>query len=346
MTRRVLFVTLHAGAAMGQQHHEAAMLRALRRNGEGRTLIRSITVGPLSDRAEEARRIPLGIFEKLPSWLCRSVADWFYQPEDLVHRLDLRCPPSRSREILTVHDLPPLRFPDEGSLPRHAATSVRRSACVICPSTFAAEEVEQFFRPRRVYVIPNGVCLEAVEPLASEELQALGIRTPFVLHAGGATERKNLRTLVAAWSAVAGGFPYHELVLCGPPDSRRDDLLRNATRARFVGHLTHGRVQQLIRSADAVVVPSTYEGFGLPALEGMAAGTPVIAADAGALREVCEDAALLVPPSQDGIAAGMEEILRDGPEARRLRLAGPERAAGFTWDRAAQATLEVYESAG
>ena len=100
-----------------------------------------------------------------------------------------------------------------------------------------------------------------------------------------------------------------------------------------------------MRSAAAVVVPSLYEGFGLPALEGMAAGVPVVAADRGALPEICGSAALLVPVTSEGIADGLLEVLTDGARAAALRARGPARAAAFSWAKAADATLAVYEEA-
>jgi glycosyltransferase involved in cell wall biosynthesis len=129
------------------------------------------------------------------------------------------------------------------------------------------------------------------------------------------------------------------------PDSRRDDLFARGVRVVKTGHLKPAAITSLMRRATAVVVPSTYEGFGLPALEGMACGAPVIAANRGALPEVCGDAALLVEPDGDSIADGIERVLSDQSLASELRRRGPERATTFDWSRAAQAHLRVYEAA-
>jgi alpha-1,3-rhamnosyl/mannosyltransferase len=102
-------------------------------------------------------------------------------------------------------------------------------------------------------------------------------------------------------------------------------------------------VARLTAASSAVVVPSLYEGFGLPALEGMACGTVVVAANRGALPEVCGEAGLLVEPDPAGLAYGMERALTDAALIQRLRTAGPKRAALFSWAVAARAHLDVYE---
>jgi len=187
--------------------------------------------------------------------------------------------------------------------------------------------------------VPNGVDTAPVDPLDERELEALGIRPPYVLHAGGATRRKNLDALAAAWRRLdADGT----LVLCGPQHPARERLLADLPRAIYLGHLDHALTVRLMRSAEAVVVPSLYEGFGLPALEAMAVGTPVVAARRGALPEVCGGAAILVEPPAEGLAEGLAEALADGA---RLRELGPRRAAAFTWERAAAQTLAAYEEA-
>jgi glycosyltransferase involved in cell wall biosynthesis len=172
----------------------------------------------------------------------------------------------------------------------------------------------------------------------------VGVPEPFVLHAGGATLRKNLAALAGTWRRVAAASEA-TLVLCGPQDPRRDELFADVPRVRFLGHLVQADVAALMRRSAAVVVPSLYEGFGLPALEGMAAGAPVVAARRGALPEVCGNAALLVEPTAEALAEGLLAVLGDGDLAQRLRADGPPRAAGFTWRRAAELTLAAYEEA-
>ena len=176
-------------------------------------------------------------------------------------------------------------------------------------------------------------------------LEKFGLEGPYVVHAAGATARKNLASLATAWAQVARSVPELHLALCGPPDDRRTNLFRDLPRARLLGRLETPVVASLMAGAVAVVVPSLYEGFGLPDLEAMACGVPVVAANAGALPEVCADAAHLVDPSPEGLAEGLLRVLTDDDLNSRLRHAGPIRASVFTWGEAARLHLEVYEQA-
>jgi glycosyltransferase involved in cell wall biosynthesis len=336
--KTVTWVQAHSHAPMGMQHHENELQRALQARAGDAWRFESRHVGSLRTGRGARVRLPLAAVRSAPLTGAAAAGRLAYGRASLVHRFDLRLPPRRGREIVTVHDLPPLRFGDEGDLPRWAAESARRAACVICPSEFAASEVRSLLGVERVHVVANGVGHAFRNGRADGD--GLG---RFVLHAGGATERKNLTALADAWRAVAAEEEDIQLVLCGPPDARRDRLFADVPRTRFLGLLPPERVSSLMRSAAAVVVPSRYEGFGLPALEGMAAGVPVVAAGAGALPEVCGEAALLVEPTPDGLARGLLAVLRDETLARRLRAEGPRRAAPFTWERAAEETLAIYE---
>jgi alpha-1,3-rhamnosyl/mannosyltransferase len=346
VSRSVAWVTLGSAHPMGQQHAESFLQRELRQRAQDGWVFTSRRVVSLRSR-DRGVRLPLRAVAAAPSLAAGLVGQFAYGRARLAHRFDLRLPPRLGPEVVTVHDLPPLRFPDEGHLSQRAIASARAAVGVICPSQFAADEVTTLLRPRRVWVIPNGVGEEVARavPMGAGELAARGIGGPYVLHAGGATARKNLDALAGAWKLVAARCPGVTLVLCGPPHPRRDGLFAGLPAVRYLGHLEPAAVARLLRSAAAVVVPSLYEGFGLPALEGMAAGVPVVAADQGALPEVCGTAALLTPATAGGIADGLVEVLDDGARAAELRAQGPVRAADFSWSSAADATLAVYEEA-
>jgi alpha-1,3-rhamnosyl/mannosyltransferase len=332
---------------MGQQHYETSLQRALRqREGDG-WVFSARRVTSLRSRERGGVRLPLRALAATPRIATGAVCQLAYGRARLVHRFDLRLPPRLGREVVTVHDLPPLRFQDEGRLPPQALASARSAVGVICPSQFAADEVRNLLAPRRIWVVPYGVSEELVlaAPVAASELAHSGIHGRFVLHAAGATTRKNLDAFAPAWRRVAARCTDTTLVLCGPPHPRRDRLFAGIPRTRYLGHLEPAAVARLMRSAAAVVVPSLYEGFGMPALEGMACGVPVVAADRGALPEVCGTAALLVPATENGIAEGLVEVLTNEARAASLRARGLERAATFTWSSAADATLAVYEEA-
>lgn len=330
---------------MGQQHYENKIQQAMRRVAAPPWRFASTTVASMRGRFAADVRFPMQLLDHAPATAAAVAGRVVYPRADLMHRFDLRIPPGRLPEVVTVHDLPPARFSDEGSLPRFAIPSARRAAGVICPSRFAEQEIRQLCGVERVWVIPYGLSEEFREafPLTPVELEALGITGRYVVHAAGATKRKNLSALAEAWGLVAGQHPEVMIVLCGPPDPRRTQLFGLLPRVVTAGRLPPATIASLMAGAAAVVVPSTYEGFGLPALEGMAAGAPVIAARRGALPEVCGRAARLVEPTGEGLAEGLHDILSDPAEATRLVRLGRTQAAKFSWDSAAKSHLQVYD---
>jgi glycosyltransferase involved in cell wall biosynthesis len=344
MTPRVNWTSLATASPMGQQHYEVKIQEAMRiAGGSGWQFITS-TVASLRSPVPANARFPMQLVHRMPASLAALAGQIRYPRADLVHRFDLRVPPGRLPEVVTAHDLPPARFDDEGGLPRFAMASARRAVGVICPSTFAADELRSLCGVTQTWVIPYGLSAEFQDPkpLPSLDLEALGVRGRYVVHAAGATKRKNLAGLAAAWQTLQSEGVDATLVLCGPPDQRRDDAFDGLAAVVKTGRLSLDTVAQLMAGAAAVVVPSTYEGFGLPALEGMACGAPVVAARCGALPEVCGDAGLLVAPSGEGLAAGLTLVLSDSDVAGRLVAQGLRRAKDFDWAVAADAHLDVY----
>jgi len=186
-------------------------------------------------------------------------------------------------------------------------------------------------------------------------LARLGIERPYVLFVGTLQPRKNLaRVLEAFGSVVARGLP-HRLVLVGQRGWLADPIFaavqasEPAARERIhlTGYLADDDLPLVYTGADALIFPSLYEGFGLPALEAMACGTPVLTSDTSSLPEVVGEAALTVDPLDTAaIAAGLERLATDEPLRRELRGRGLARAARFTWRRAAERTLAVLEAVG
>jgi glycosyltransferase involved in cell wall biosynthesis len=331
---------------MGQQVYEREIRSALLALSVPNLEFRDVRVSSMRTTLPGARRSPSRAAQKAPWSVSRIVGGSVYRTMGLVHRLDLRLPVAPGREVLTIHDLPGLRFDDEGPVPRSASRSAARARIIICPSKFAADEVRTLLGARRIEVVPYGVSrtfsTEGQRPLMRADMTDA---PPFVLHAAGATKRKNLVELARAWALLERRFTRLVLVLCGPPDPRRNAAFGGLARVELRGRVEPGEVAALMRRAAVVVVPSVYEGFGLPALEAMASGAPVVAARAGALPEVCDSAALLVEPTGEALADGIARVLAEPGLAGELSAAGTARAAAFSWDVAAHAHIAAYEAA-
>lgn len=341
MTQQVLVVRALLGEASGQAIHDRLLLNALQEElGAG---IRVASYGGARSAAEI--RFPLRLEQDLPYRLRRLLGTALYKRPPVLHRLDLRPPPGRN-EVLTIHDLAPLHFPDEGSIPAGARRAVRGAASVVAVSAFAAGEIEEWSGRRDVQVVHNGLDPAALEAtaLSDEELGRLGIPpAPIVLQSGGGTMRKNLRALAAAWRQVELSHQDAHLVLTGSPGNRAS-LFEGLHRVHDLGILERQKQLGILARAAVVAIPSIYEGFGLPALEAMALGVPVVASDRSALPEVCGDCGILVEPTADGLAEGILRALYEPQQVLTAR--GRERAAMFTWGAAAQRYARIYSTVG
>jgi len=253
------------------------------------------------------------------------------------------------RNAVILHDAAALRHPEWYSASyvrwQRAVLPVlaRRAVHVVTVSEFSRCELVALLGadPARTSVVPGGVddrFRPGVDPEPARRALALGER-PYVLTVGSRIARKNLAALsVAARRLAALGV---DLVAAGGgrPQLRAE---RPTEGVRAVGPVPDAHLPGLYAGARAFVLPSLYEGFGLPCLEAMASGVPVVAADRAALPETCGDAALLVDPGDpEAIAAALERAVADEPTRRRLVAAGRARAALRTWDAAARAVDAV-----
>jgi glycosyltransferase involved in cell wall biosynthesis len=277
---------------------------------------------------------------------------------DLVHATSAAVPPAAGRPLVaTVHDLAFRHFPD--AYPAAGRRYHERSARVVAgeavrllvPSAATARDLVELYgvEPERVAVIPLGVepPAEPDRAGASRLLRDLGVRGPFLLAVGTLEPRKNLPRLLAAFGEVTDELPDHHLVVVGPVGW--GPALRptwESVRVKLAGPVGDATLHALYQAADGLAYPSLYEGFGLPVLEAMAHGVPVLTSDRSSLPEVAGDAALLVDPVDRGaIAKGLVRLVGDGALRRRLAAAGRRRAAGFSWPATAAATWAAYRQA-
>jgi glycosyltransferase involved in cell wall biosynthesis len=279
----------------------------------------------------------------LPRALRRSGADLVHVPNVF---LPLRrpCP-----GVVSVLDLAFEAFPDDFA-PRtrwkyQALTprAVRSAERVIAISTFTRDDVVMRYGAdeAKVRVVPLAPALNGVKSCFATPESGVAKQdlTPFMLAVGDLRAKKNLRRLVEAFSSLrAEGLP-HRLLLAGV-DAGEGPSLR-ADGVELLGYIDDTRLDELLRSADALVHPSLYEGFGLVLLEAMARDTPVAAADATALPETAGGAAELCDPLDPAdIARAIRAVLDDpAPYVER----GRARAAEFSWERTARETVAVYE---
>jgi glycosyltransferase involved in cell wall biosynthesis len=254
--------------------------------------------------------------------------------------------------VAVVHDLAFERHPE--AYPPAERTYLRlttRWAAARCKRLVAVSEttkedlVERYgVSPERVRVVPLGIAPPAARAAPASRLSELGLNGSFVLQVGRVEPRKNQAAALAAVERLDGVT----LVVAGPEsDKALSERLRNSTQCRVLGMVDQPLLELLYRRADAVVVPSLYEGFGLPVLEAMARGKVVVAALSSSLPEVGGEGALYFPDPTDpeGMAAVLEAALGDKALRTRMARVAKARAARFTWDRTAQGIVEVIREA-
>jgi glycosyltransferase involved in cell wall biosynthesis len=270
---------------------------------------------------------------------------------DLFHATSFSLPALWSGPLVaTLHDANHLALP-ENYRPRTTAyyrivvgPRARRARALITVSEFSRAELARHLDlpPERLQVIPQGVD-ERFHPRSLSEIAAFraehALPPRFLLAMGNAKAHKNLQMV----ARIALHLPLPLVVLAGPGTARR---LGFPAQTRELGEIPEDELPLLYASAEALLFPSYYEGFGLPPLEAMASGCPVVASRAASLPEVCGDAALLVDPhSLEGWRDAVLRLCRDAALRKSLSERGIERAARFTWNACAEQTLAVYRRA-
>jgi len=263
-------------------------------------------------------------------------------------------------EFVVVYDASWRRYPESKSIrfrtymDRVVPASMRRAAGVITCSQFTAGECRELLPglpDDRLHVVPLGVAARPVPGDPAGLLAAMRVPRPFVLSVSNFDPRKNLDRLVTAWRGLrAGGRLSHALVLAGHPERAAELRARMGAapdEPLFTpGYVSDEQLAALYATADAVVVPSLYEGFGFPVLEAYAAGAPVVCARAASLPEVAGDAAEMFDPLDEAaMADAIARVVADGA-GRAGRIArGRAHAAGFTWERTAREVRAILAAA-
>jgi glycosyltransferase involved in cell wall biosynthesis len=263
-------------------------------------------------------------------------------------------------QVVMVHDLRPISHPERSlqSLYFRAWVPPLLRSCqrVITNSQFTASEIGRHtgLAASRISVVPLGYDDQLFRPASTRSPRQVpsvlaGLRGPYLLHLGQAYPHKNLERLIRAFAQVVPDHPELNLVLAGKPHGSETprlqglvETLQLQNRVRFVAYVPYEQLADLYRGALALAYPSLWEGFGLPVLEAMACGTPVLTSFGSGTQEVAGDAALLVKPTDTGAIAEALAALASRPSLHdELRRRGLARAAGFSWKRTGAATREL-----
>lgn len=284
---------------------------------------------------------------------------------DILHTLHYTLPVYRFggkfKRVVTIHDMTAFLFSEahlrvKGAYYRYY---VAKSAVLANGLAFDSESTQQDFER----LLPNSTSLRRVAPLgiafkqfaqSALSLEAVrekhALKERYLLCIGTVEPRKNIPRLINAFNLIKRDYP--DLILAvvglwGWKNGELSSLLKDSAvgeRVRFLGYVPESEKIALLHGASAFVYPSIYEGFGIPVLEAMACGTPVITSNRSSMPEVAGDSALLVDPMrEDSIAAAIRILLDDPVKRAECRAKGIERAKGFTWQRCAQQTLGLYE---
>jgi glycosyltransferase involved in cell wall biosynthesis len=286
---------------------------------------------------------------------------------DLFHATHYVIPPlARARAVVTIHDIIHVLYPQ--FLPNRAALlyarvmirrALRRADRIITVSYNSKRDLVDYFGipPARVDVIYNGVAGKFLPEVSREECERVaaryGLPRPYLLFLGGEKPHKNVRNVLRAFAEARRerALP-HALVLAGPMPKNRSRVealiaaLDLESRVVRPGVVPEEDLPGLFAGADAFLYPTLYEGFGLPVVEAMACGTPVLTSSTSALQEIAGGYAYLVDPMDvTAIARGIADLATDAKRRAEFADLGKRRAADFSWDRAAEQTLRVYGEA-
>jgi glycosyltransferase involved in cell wall biosynthesis len=299
---------------------------------------------------------------ELPRLLDRQAVDVHHGPH---YTMPVR---ASAPKVVTIHDMTFFDHPEWHErakvlfFRRAIRLAAERADALITASAAAAERIRDVLSPALdLHLIPHGVDHSRFHPLDPADFEAaaadeaeragMGVRQPYVAFVGTLEPRKDVPNLVRAFDTVADRHPELSLVLAGAPGWGMEAIESaigssvHRSRIRRVGYITEEDKVALLRGAEVVAYPSKEEGFGLPVLEALASGAPLVTTTGSAMAEVVDDTALLVKPADvDELAAAIDAIVEGGSDVDERRKRGLELAARYTWDVSADAHVDVYRS--
>lgn len=311
----------------------------------------------------ENRLFPYGIYRRLWSWAPVPYQSLFPGEVDISIFFNFIVPPRVSGHVMAVvHDMTYLRCPEtmeESNLEhlrRGIRYSVERSSRVLTISEFSKGEIAELLGvpEEKIAVVSPAPSLSGATADFDGCRQKWGIKGPYLLYVGTIEPRKNLARLLRAFELLKEKRGIrHQLVLAGGRGWRDEGIFQTVRELRhrddvvFTGYVSDGEKNTLYQNAEVFVFPSLYEGFGIPPLEAMAHGCPVVCANAASLPEVAGGAAELVDPLEvEGIAAGIWRVLSDGAYARQLTENGRIQARKYTWESSAERLMSLCRELG
>lgn len=311
----------------------------------------------------ESRLFPYGIYRRIWNAVPIPYDSLFHDKADLTIFFNYIVPPHMSGHVMTViHDMTYLRFPETMNaknlrrIQKGIQYSVERSSRILTDSEFSKREIVELLKVpgRKISVVPGAPSLLCESVDFTKLSRETGIHYPFLLYVGTIEPRKNIARLLRAFDLLKERHRIpHQLVLAGGRGWGTEEIYRTAEEISyaqdvvFTGYISDAEKNALYQNADIFLFPSVYEGFGIPPLEAMHHGCPVVCSNAASLPEVVGDAAELVDPLDiESIAAGIWRVLSDQAYAQSLVKRGYCQAKKFTWEASANRLTEICREFG
>jgi glycosyltransferase involved in cell wall biosynthesis len=284
---------------------------------------------------------------------------------DILHVQYISPPSFKGRLVVTIHDLCFLHYPE--SFPKFEAFrskilirhTAKKAAKIITGSLYSKADIERNFQvdPEKIKVIFSGASPLFDTPRetkgAQHILQKYNIQKPYILFVGRLNPRKKVLSIIEVFASLKKSTPLpHQLVIVGKRDYKTDEMTRHVRENRleesvlFTGLVPDEDLPVVYREAEIFVYPSLFEGFGLPVLEAMKSGTPVITSNNSSLKELVGEAGLTIDPlQQNELSQALAQLLKNPDLRKAYSEKGLARAEEYTWERTARGTLAVYEEA-